>query len=315
LGPQFAALFLFILYAITNNKYEWLIQNLNTFTATKIITTMKKILLLICIATSGLANAQVKLNKGQKINVTSTITQEIEVMGMTVTNNTNSSSLIEVKEASDKNYVAVYKLSKLSVKAEAMGQEQSYDSEKPEDKDSELGKSFSDKIGVEVKVNIDKKTGKAVAEKADSPEKKADDAEDPMAGMMEMFGAKDNESAATQSAIFLIPSGIKVGDSWSDSTDSNEKIKSVTTYTLKSITGNEATVSLFSKKEGAQDVEAQGMQMTINISAKTEGEILVDTKTSLTKKTTRVADITGNMDMMGQSTPLSSKMTEITEYK
>lgn len=276
---------------------------------------MKKVLLLICITSSALANAQVKLNKGQKINVTSTMTQEIEVMGMTMTNNTNSSSSIEVKDASDKSYAAVYKLSKLSVKADAMGQEQSYDSEKPADKDSEMGKTFSDKIGVEVKMNIDKKTGKATAETLDSPEKKEDSAEDPMAGMMEMLGAKDNETATTQSAIFVIPSGVKVGDSWSDSTDSNEKIKSITTYTLKSIAGNEATVSVFSKKEGTQDVEAQGMQMSINISAKTEGEILVDTKTSLTKKTTRVADITGNMDMMGQSMPLISKMTEVTEYK
>ena len=276
---------------------------------------MKKVLLLICIAASAQANAQVKLNKGQKINVTSTMTQEIEVMGMTMTNNTNSSSLIEVKDASDKSYAAVYKLNKLSVKADAMGQEQSYDSEKPADKDSEMGKTFSDKIGVEVKVNIDKKTGMATAEKVDSPEKKEDSAEDPMAGMMEMLGAKDNEIATTQSAIFLIPAGIKVGDSWSDSAGSNEKIKSTTTYTLKSIAGNEATISVFSKKEGTQDVEAQGMQMSINISAKTEGEILVDTKTSLTKKTTRVADITGNMDMMGQSMPLASKMTEITEYK
>jgi hypothetical protein len=276
---------------------------------------MKKILFLICIAASALANAQVKLNKGQKISVTSVMTQEMEVMGMTMTNKSNSSSLIEVKDAFDKSYATVYKLNKLSVKAEGMGQEQSFDSEKPEDKDSEIGKTFSDKIGTEVKVNIDKSTGKATAETGDSPEKKEDDSEDPMAGMMEMLGAKESESAITQSAIFLIPAGKKVGDSWSDSTNANEKIKGITTYTLKSITDNEATISVFSKMEGAQEVESQGMQMTINISAKTEGEILVDTKTSLTKKSSRVADVTGNMDVMGQSMPLVSKMTEITEYK
>lgn len=279
---------------------------------------MKQILFLLTLSCSVAANAQqIKLNKGQQITITSTVSQDMDMgMGMQMKNNSNTTSVLEVKDADSKNYNAVYKLTKLNMTFDGMGQQQSYDSEKAEDKDSELGKSMGDKIGKEVKVSIDKNTGKATSETIpSSPEKKEADEDNPLEGMMDMFGAKESETAITESVFFLIPAGKKTGDSWSDSMNVKEGMKGIRTYTLKSINANEATIAVFSKMEGKQNVEVQGMQIDISISAKTEGEFLVDTKTSLMKKSSRVADITGNMDMMGQSMPLTSKMTEVTEYK
>lgn len=278
---------------------------------------MKQILFLLMLGCSVAVNAQqVKLTKGQQITITSTVTQDMDMgMGMQMKNNSSTSSVLEVKDADNKNYNAVYKLTKLNMTFDGMGQQQSYDSEKAEDKDSELGKSVGDKIGKEVKVTIDKNTGKATSEKIAVPEKKEEDEDNPLAGMMDMFGAKESETAITESVFFLIPAGKKVGDSWSDSVNVKETMKGIKTFTLKAMNGNDATIAIFSKMEGKQNVEVQGMQIDINISAKTEGEMLVDIKTSLMKKSSRVADITGNMDMMGQSMPLTSKMTEITEYK
>lgn len=236
-------------------------------------------------------------------------------MGMgQMKNNTASTAVLEVKDADNKNYNAVYKLAKFSMSFDAMGQQQSYDSEKIEDKDSEMGKSLGNNIGKEIKLTIDKNSGKAVKEETAMPEKKEADADNPLVGMMDMLGAKDTETAIAESVFFLLPSGKKAGDSWTDSTNTAENMKGIKRYTVKSITENIATISIFSEVKGQQNIELQGMQVDINIFAKSEGEILVDTRNSLLKKSSKVADITGTMDLMGQSMPLTSKVIETTEY-
>lgn len=276
---------------------------------------MKQILFLIAVGFSTVTNAQqLKLNKGQKIQVISSVSQDMDVMGMQMQNKSSSTSLVEIKDADGKNYNAVYKLDKLTMSMDGMGQQQSYDSEKPEDKDSEIGKSVGASVGKEIKVTIDKTTGKAVSE-TPATDKKEEEEDNPLAGIMDMFGAKESETAITESVYFLIPAGKKTGDSWTDSTKASPTMTGFKTYTIKSIAGNVATIGLFSKLEGSQNVETQGMTMDVTISAKTEGEMLVDITNSLLKKSSRVADITGNMNMMGQSMPLTSKMTEFTEYK
>lgn len=277
---------------------------------------MKQLLFSLAILISFNTKAQqVKLNKGQKIIITSTVSQDIDMGVGQMKNSTSSTSSLEVKNTDAANFDVVYKLEKIKLSVDGMGQQQSYDSEKPEDKDSELGKSIADKLGQEVKLKLNKSTGKAVAEKNNAADEQKEDADNPLGGLAEMFGASETESAVAESAVFVIPAGKKVGDSWSDSVNVKESMKGIKNYTIKSINGDEATVSLFSKLEGTNKVELQGMELDINLSAKTEGELLVNTKTSLLKKSSRVADITGTMDVMGQSMPLTSKMTEITEYK
>ena len=49
--------------------------------------------------------------------------------------------------------------------------------------------------------------------------------------------------------------------------------------------------------------------------AKTEGEIIVDTKSSLVKKRSSVMDMTGSIDVMGQSVPITSKAIVNIDYK
>ena len=276
---------------------------------------MKQILFLAALGASFTINAQqLKLSKGQKVTITSTISQEVDMGIGQINNNSKSTSVLEVKDSDNNNYTASFKLAKLTMSMDAMGQQQSYDSEKAEDKDSEIGKSVGAKVGKEVNLLIDKTSGKANIKDAASPEKKETDEENPLEGMMQMFGAGESEAAITEAVFFIIPTGKKAGDTWSDSTTSLANMKAYHTYTLKSVNGDDATISVFTKMEGKQSMEQQGMQMDINLSAKTEGELLVNTKTSLLKKSSRVADITGNMDIMGQSMPITSKMTEVTEY-
>lgn len=277
---------------------------------------MKKYLLSSLLIISLAAGAQqINLNKVQQITITSTANQDIDMssMGMQMKNNTSSTGILQIKNGDDKNYNGIYKLSKISISMDGMGQQNSYDSENPADKESEIGKSVAGKIGKEIKVSINKNSGKATVDKNEAEVKAATEDANPLKGMMESFGAAD-EGATVETAFFMIPAGKKAGESWVDSVKTNE-MKEVKTYTLKSIKGSEAIIGLFSTMEGTSKVDAQGMQMDISISAKSEGEIFVDIKTSLVKKRSSVSDISGNIEMMGQSMPMTSKVTATTEYK
>ena len=277
---------------------------------------MKKYLLLGVLMISLAAGAQqINLNKVQQITITSTANQDIDMMsmGMQMKNNTSSTGILEIKNGDNKNYNGIYKLSKISISMDAMGQQSSYDSEKPSDKESEIGKSVAGKVGKEIKVSINKNSGKATVDKNEAEIKTSTEDANPLKGLMESFGAAD-EGATVETAFFMMPAGKKAGDSWVDSVKTKE-MKEVKTYTLKSITGSEAIIGIFSIMEGTSKVDAQGMQMDISISAKSEGEIIVDTKNSLVKKRSSVSDISGNIEMMGQSMPMTSKVSATTEYK
>lgn len=277
---------------------------------------MKKILLSLTLFAGIAANAQkITLTKGQQITISTSTLQDIDMtgMGMQMKNNTTTTSILEVKGDDKENYTTSFKVSKMNLTMDMMGQQQSYDSDKPEDKDSEMGKALSDKIGKEVAVLINKNTGKASLENKTevSPEKKA--TANPLDGMMEGFSSVE-EDASVETIFFLIPAGKKTGDTWMDSS-SNNGMKEVKTYTLKSINGGIASIGLFATMQGNSTMESQGMQMDITLSAKTEGEILVDSKSSLVKKRSSVMDLTGSIDVMGQSVPIISKAIVNIDYK
>ncbi len=278
---------------------------------------MRKYLMVLTVLASSAVQAQkIVLQKGQQITITTNTTQDVDMtaMGMQMKNNSSTTGQVLLKDANNDNYITSYKLSKVNLSMDMMGQENKYDSDKPEDKDSEMGKAISEKIGKEVTVIVNKNTGKASLEKssAASPERSEDP--NPMAGLMDAFGSV-TEEANVETVFFLLPPGKKVGDSWIDSSASTKTMKDVRTYTIKSITNGVADVNLLSAMEGTTSTEMQGMQMDISLSVKTEGQILVDTVTSLVKKRSNTANLTGNIEMMGQSIPISSKAVVTIDYK
>ncbi len=272
-------------------------------------------MLLLALLVSATASAQkIGLAKGQIITIITTSTQDIDMqgMGMQMKNNTNGTSVVEVKDSDKNNFTTTYKLSKINLTMDMMGQQTSYDSEKPEDKETEMSKAFAEKIGKEVIILIDKNTGKAILNKKDTASQKAEES-NTLDGLMNSFGAIE-EDAAVETALFIIPPGKKTGDSWLDSTN-NKGMKELKTFTLKSIDGNMASIGMFSTLQGSNTMEMQGMQMDITISAKTEGEIVVNTKSSLVKKRSSVMDLTGSIEIMGQSVPVTSKAIVNIDYK
>lgn len=280
---------------------------------------MKKIsILLVAFLTVNLAFAQtptnkVALTKGQKIQAEISVSIEASLsMGMEIKNNSTSEIALEVKDVSTNATAIDNTLKKLKVDMDMMGKAMNYDSEKPEDQTSDLGKALAGKINVPVEVAVDNNTGKAIMDKKDSPEK-PDESMAQMESIMQLFGATTSEDPVS-GAFALIPQGKKVGDTWTDST-SDKNSKTVRTFTLKSITGDEAMLQINSVIDATSDLEMQGMQMTFVTTAKTTGDVTTDIKTALVKKKTTVTETTGNFQVAGQEVPINAKTTYTATYK
>ena len=92
-------------------------------------------------------------------------------------------------------------------------------------------------------------------------------------------------------------------------------MKTIRTYTLKSISGNEAVIQSNVISTAVNKLNFQEMEFEVKSETKTNGEILTDISTGLVKKRTSVADITGSIQMMGQDMPISAKATSTNIYK
>ena len=286
----------------------------------KFTKTFSLLLPAVCLFTiSGVAQTatgKLSLNKGQKIQIDNSIKSVInqEMMGqkMEITIDANLVHKLEVKDKKDKSYVLSSTLTKLSTNGTAMGQEMKFDSDKKEDLETETGKALKDQLNVSKDVELDEKAtvikGVKTAEKT------------PAAGgqLMDMVnnvtGGAGDDSNGANAAFDVIPAGKKVGDNWSDSTITDD-IKTYRNYTIKEIKGNIATVVLTGTQSTKKKVEQQGMEINVNMEAKLSGEGLVDMSTGLLQQRTTVMDGTGSAEVMGQSIPVTTKVTTVTTVK
>jgi hypothetical protein len=201
----------------------------------------------------------------------------------------------------------------MKVNMNMMGQSNTYNSDNKEGNNEDMARIFDEKMNKQINVLLDNKTGAATTEK--KKDKKADDVDDadPTAGLLKMF-ADNSDEAIVAGAFEIVPTGKSVGDSWADST-TDKDTKMVRTYTLKSITGNEAVIESVIVATGKNKLNFQEMEFEVKSETKTNGEIVTDISTGLVKKRTSVADITGSIQMMGQDMPISAKATINSIYK
>ncbi len=283
----------------------------------------KTVITLLCIFTGSLLFAQTGSTKaatkkiilpgGQKIIVESNITIEADLsMGMAINSNSTTQNLLEVKSSTDKTYTISNTLTKVKVNMNMMGQPTNYDSEKNDANNSDIAKSFEDKLNKPVDVMIDNITGMSLKDDKKVKENNADD-ENPMNGLLNMF-AESTDDAIVSGAFELIPGDKAIGESWLDSTVSKD-MKTVRTYTLKSVTGNEAIIQLDVVTTAANKLEVQGMEMEFKSNTKTTGEMITDITNGQVKKKDTKSDITGSFQLMGQDVPITAKSTSTTTYK
>lgn len=253
----------------------------------------------------------IDLNNGQKITVTTTGSSDADMgMAMQMKNTTAATNILHVISTSDSLYSITNTLTKMNMSMSVMGQESSYDSEKPEDKDSEIGKSISSKINQPDTLSVNKNTGSVVAGKEVSPERAE---ENPLVGIMGAMGMSAGANPAIDGAFYVLPKGRKTGDTWSDST-TVKNIKTVRKYMLKSIENGIATITVNTTVAGTGEAEMQGTAVSFTMNTQSTSNMLVNVKSSFVSKITTQADVAMTMDLMGQSMPVTSKLTSTTIY-
>ncbi len=261
-------------------------------------------------------DSKIVLNKGQKVIVVSLIDADTDMgMGMQIKNTYTTTSELNVISEDKNNYSISSKTTRIIIAMNMMGQETKYDSDKPEDQKSELGKELSVKSNVGDTLLVNKTSGVITGNKKDSPERPEKPGDDnPMMSMMG-GGLNVNSSEVILNGAFLvIPKDKKVGDSWSDST-SEKTISTKRTYTIKSIDNDIATVIIKGTMAGNGEAEMQGTSVPFTIDTKITGETTVNIKTGLVSKTVNSTDANITVDMMGQSMPMTSKGTTTITYQ
>ncbi len=280
---------------------------------------MKKFFLLSAIAWAFIGTAQKTGNpltfpKGQKLEMTAQtkaiITQE--VMGQSMDMNVNSTIVrsFDIEEVNNGTARIEHKIKKLQFDFDAMGQAQTFDSEKPEDMKSEIGKSLEKSIKNKYSMSVDP-TGTIVSIKADddnpNPETKS---EDMVANMMGQFaeGLEVPKSGDIISLKIKTSGDLAKGKSWTDSLSGEET--GTVKYTVSNITASEVLIEYISEGTTKKKQEVGGgMEMDVNLKNKTTGTITLDKKSGLLKQRTVDSQGAGTMEVMGQSIPMKSKIT------
>ena len=257
-------------------------------------------------ATFAQANNNLMLKKGQKYmveNKTSTnSTTEVQGQAMEVSIEATTSYEVEVTDNKDNNYNLSNTIKNVKMEMSQMGQEISFDSDKKADLDGPIGSAMKDYINVPQKVMISNQGDiiKDAVEKSDKPATPFGD-----------VGAGGFGAALTFHAL---PKDLKVGQTWKNTSNENGTVKN-TTYTVKSINGDLATLTMAGDLDVNAKMEQMGMEMTTKAKGTFTGEEVVDSKTGVIQSQTMIVNSDGNIEVMGQELPTSSKVTSTTTIK
>jgi len=255
----------------------------------------------LILLTSLSVNAQkftdkVNLSKGQKIEIISDSKQTMTMTGMDM--NSKSTTTLEgtVVDISGDNYIVKAKVSKLKLSSSGSGYEQEFDSEKPDKNSKEMNEALKEKLNVEESYSIDGKTGAVTS-------LTAVDNDDIMEDLM---NGSSNISGALNEMFLIIPDGKKKGDSWT--VIKNDKgMNILTTYTLKDVRGNVATVDFKVFTNIKTTSEMQGMEVAIDMKINNAGTLYVNTTTGIVSKKNSTAKTDGSTEVMGQTMEISSE--------
>ena len=268
---------------------------------------MKKIIMAAAVLFSVGAHAQstshgVHLQKGQMINSVTSAETDIDFSMGTMKNNLSAKAMMTVIGEDPSSYTLTLQTISMKMLVDGMGQSMTFDSEKPEDMNGEVGKSFAGKFSKLDTFQVAKKDGKTTLLSQPSEEQ-----ENPMMSM----GNQQNNGFS--GAFLVIPSS-QVGYSWMDSA-TVKATKTKTTYTVQSIDNGVATVKQSSIMDGTNEFETQGMTMNMTINMKTEAIIKVNIQNGTVISNNSNIDMSGSMDAMGQQIPMTSKIVSTSSYQ
>ena len=99
-------------------------------------------------------------------------------------------------------------------------------------------------------------------------------------------------------------SGLKSGASWIDSTEGNGN-KTVSTYTVKDLTGETITIGTESNTTTNSTVEQMGMEVVVTMNTKTTATTVYDLKSQRMVSSVSQSEGNGTADAAGMTIPLT----------
>lgn len=246
------------------------------------------------------AKGKIVLTQGLQLEEVTTMkaVSSMEMMGnkMETIMESTSTNNIAVKENTPANYLISNTYKRLQLNMSVMGQERKIDTDNKEDMAGEGGE-MGKLINKSQDIVIDK-NGKILELK------KSGDAESD--AMQQILGSQVGLIVNSPFAAFHSIGGgkaVKVNDTWVEEINTDQ-VKSTTTYTLKSLKGNEASVSFTGTGTTKAKVEKEGMEIVMDMTNKTSGDIVLDISSGIIKTRTGKIDATGTTEVMGQKIPI-----------
>ena len=249
--------------------------------------------------------------KGQQLERVASVKMVfgMEMMGQTIDmNNSNTvTSLVEIKNATNKDYTLVSTVKRIVANMSGMGQEMSYDSDKKEETPNQVGQKMQEMVGKTSNLTID--TRGFITASDDTAGNAVSEAAGGFTGMTGGLTNAANKPGNSYDLIANLPNNaLKTGDTWMDSTTSKEG-KVVTSYKVLEIKGDEALIGMDGTVTQSGEVENNGMTINLNVKGTSKGQYAMEVATGIVKKRNVSLDATGTMEMAGQSMPFTMKMT------
>lgn len=278
---------------------------------------MKKIILItlsIFITTLAFTQkqtAEIVLTGNQVLKFTTTIKGNIsqEAMGQSIDMDVDvvNHKKILVKSADKETYSIDFTTTQLKSDISLMGTSKKFDSDNKDDMNGEM-KEFGKDINIAKPFELSKKNTCTSTDPATKNSNAATKEADLMNGMIEQFMGNGNDEATIESYFMILPSGKKLGDSWTDSLVSTD-LKKYTTYTWDSLVNNIAVISIKEKIINNIKTEMMGMDISTNIVNEVTEIRKVDIKTGIIQERRSTAKMSGSADVMGMSVPVNGTIT------
>jgi len=191
---------------------------------------------------------------------------------------------------------------------DGMGAKKSFDSDKPADLQSAFGKPIREWLKQSYHLIVDTVGKTMLVQPAAMPVLEQDDQLKFITGLLGDLMGVANPPAKNEPSLFaVLPAGnVAIGDTWNHTGSNREEQWSID-YTLTAITDTAIIVNFKGISNRQQQADMRGMTVTTTIKSLSTGSILLDPATRLLRQKTIHIESNGTAEMMGNSTPVSSK--------
>ena len=275
---------------------------------------MKFVLLLtgLTLALTGFSQKlsnQILFEKGKKMEMVIQVNMvATQAMGDSKVN-MNVTRIFDVNDVVNNTAVMEHKIKRVQFSMDnAMMGSQSFDSDKESDMKEDLGKVFEKSLKKKYTMTVDAKGQVVSVKQEEENDKKKVSAEgDMMSGMMNQLSqGMDVPRKGDFTEFHILPDHeVAKGESWTDTLGGR-----TTVYTLTELTDNEAVINFTEVEKIDRVQEMMGNKVSIKSTDKSTGRVILDRKTGLMKERSSNLESTGEMQIMGQTIPITRTGTK-----